>query len=141
MEGILLNIVSLIAMILLMVTFFFSQKAQYIIHAVFLFFMGLISMMGYLSLKEVIALQYVVTIVVVMSGREMIRYGMKTKKKQLRHPAIWIGVMIIILTVIPALSTFRAITFNLPPYPAIIDSLLYIIGAIVLGAGTYMASE
>lgn len=141
MEGILLNFMPLVAMILLMVTFFFSQKAQYIIHAVFLFFMGLISLLGYINLKEVTALQYVITIVVVMSGREMIRYGMKSKEKHIKHPAIWTGVMIIILTVIPALSTFGAISFNLPPYPTIIDSLLYIIGSIVLGIGTYMASK
>jgi len=141
MEGIILNFVSLIAMLLLMATFFVAQKIQYIIHAVFLFFMGIMPLIGYFNLNEITPLQYVITIVVVMSGRELIRHGVTTKQKGLKHASIALGIIIIIMSVIPVLSTFRAITFNLPGYPAVIDSLLYIIGAALLGVGTFIAKE
>jgi len=131
---------------LLLLTFFLAQRLQYIFHAVFLLAMGLAPLLYYLgfvslNIRDLIALKYIITLVIVMSGRELIRHGMKERQKGLKQISIVMGIAIIVATAIPALATFGSITFRFPEYPFVIDSILYIAGAAMLAIGTLVAGE
>ena len=146
MDPVLLNIISIAAVIIVIGTFFLPKKVQYMLHAFFLLLLGSVPILYYFkvigfSMADLVALRYIITLVVVMSGRELIVSGMHENHKGIRHASIAIGVVIITITVVPALATFGAITFSLPQYPAAIDSILYITGSILLFAGTFLAGE
>jgi hypothetical protein len=146
MAEVLVNIVSLLAVILLMGTFFFKQKIQFIIYSVFMFLMGLTPILHYFGAApfnpgDFVALKYVLALVIVMSGRELIRNGMAEDQKGLKQTTIAIGILIIILVFLPALGETGALTFKLPNYPWLIDSILYIAGSILLMIGMFITHE
>jgi hypothetical protein len=146
MEEILLNITGIIAVIVLMVTFFFNRRIQYMIHAFLILSLSAIQVLFRIGIMpydiaSIVVVKYMLTIVVVMAGRELIRSGMLEHKKGLKQASIGLGIAVIVMVVVPALADLGALSVRIPDHHWFIDSALYMIGGILLLIGAGVVKE
>jgi len=139
------NIISITLVIILIITLILPKKIRGIVHAIFLFLFGLIPILFRLKLlgvtfEDTPQLAYAVLFIIVIAGRTMMVEGIKIESK-VKWPIIIFGVIIIILTTIPALHDLGALSFTLPPWSTIINEIIYVFAAVFLVIVTFMADS
>lgn len=140
------NLVPFIGLVVLIATFFLKARTQHFLHSVFITFFGIMSLLfnfGVIGFNPlgITSLKYILTLVVVMAGRELIRKGVVEKSHGTGSMSIWFGICIILAVLVPAMAEVGALTFRLPEYPGIIDSMLYIAGGVLLFIGAAKTGE
>ena len=144
-EAFIINLVTIITLIILVTTFFFPKAIRYAIHGLILLVLGLIPLLyqfGVINFTfgEAGIIKYVIAVVIVFTARSLIMEGIK-EERVIKWVSIVMGVLIVLLTAIPALHKLGALTFTIPEYPMIVDSFIYIVAAILLFAGIFFVND
>ena len=144
-EAFIINTVTIITLLILVVTFLLPKKIRYAVHGIILLVLGLIPILysaGFINFTfgEAGIIKYVVAVVVVFTARSLIIEGIHEESK-IKYVSIIMGILIILLTAIPALHKLGALTFTIPEYPPMIDYIVYIIAAILLFIGIFIAED
>lgn len=139
-ESIVLNIIAVIAIILFIGSLVLPKVWKYIVYGIFLVSMGSLPILysqGHISFNplELAIFQYLLLIIVILSGRELIVEGIKEEGSIIRWISIILGLALIIITTIPTLYNLGAITFKMPEIPEITLNILYILSGIILMGG------
>jgi hypothetical protein len=144
-EAFVTNIVTIIILLVLVVTFILPRKVRYGVHSAILLILGLLPLLYALKIigftfGEAGIIKYVIAVVIVFTGRSLVVEGVK-EEGPMRWISIVMGVLIIILTAVPALHKLGALTFTIPSYPLIVDHIIYIIAAGLLFAGIFLEQD
>lgn len=144
-EAFIINVVTIITLLILVGTFLLPKIIRYAVHGLILLALGLIPLLYQFAIIDFTfgdagIIKYVVAVVLVFTARSLILEGVK-EESFVRWVSIIMGILIILLTAIPALHKLGALTFTIPEYPAIVDSVIYIIAAVFLFAGMFLAKD
>ena len=136
------NLTSISILVLYVVILAFPRVLKYSANGLLLIIIGGMSLMYEFGLinYDIIAIpimKYLLLLMVALSAKELCSSGFKEHGK-LRFISIFLAVLLIIITTIPALYSINAITFNLPEIPMIVLNCLYIMAGIVLVIGAFM---
>ena len=122
------------------------KNIQYIINSVTLIAFGILPL---LYLYDVITFdlfsypvaKYVIFFVVIIAGRELFKEGIKEENLAMKIPSIALGLAIVIITAMPTLFNYGAISFKLPTYSLIIDCVIYLACGSLLFMGMSKVAE
>ncbi|MBW2964544.1 hypothetical protein KY363_03720 [Candidatus Woesearchaeota archaeon] len=144
-EAFVTNAVTLVAVLILVGTFFLPKKVRYAVHGLILLLLGIIpilyqfNVVGF-TFGEAGIWKYLIAVVVIFTARSLIMEGVK-EESSFKWVSIIFGIIVVILVTIPALNKVEALTFTIPEYPAIIDHIIYVIAAILLFVGLFMSKS
>ncbi len=135
--------ISNIAVIAIAVGFAFSLRLsdapKYLIYGAILTAVGAIGLLNYygaiaLEIPKLPIVTYAVNITAVLVGGGLMRESLM-ERPAIRWPSFFLGMAIVILTVVPTLYALNAITFNIPSYPGVINYYLHASAGMLLLVG------
>jgi len=126
-------------------TFMLPKFARHIVHSFFLIALGAIPVLYELyviefQIPDFAIITYVVTAIIMLTGSTLVKDGFHEGGK-FGYTAMGFGIIIMLNVLIPALYKINAITFNIPSYPPVINSVLYLISGIMLLVSTFILGE
>ncbi len=139
----LIDILTGFTLVFLLLMLVLPKKIHYSLSGVILIILGSIPILNLLkysnfNLSEFPVLDFVVYFIIVVAGKDLFKAGVEEEKRNiLKFPSMILGLFMITLTSIPKLYKLGVIPWNLPPYPAILDSILYIICGVFLIIGIF----
>lgn len=144
-ESFLVNIVTVVALTILVGTLLLPKRGRYAVHSLMLLALGTLPILYRLEIinftfGEAGIIKYVVAVVVVFTARSLVMEGVK-EESFVKWLSILMGVVIIVLTAVPALHSLGALTFTIPQYPPLVDNIIYIAAAVLLFAGIFLTKE
>ena len=139
------NLVTVVVLLVLVGTFVLPTKFRYGVHGLILFVLGLVPILFALDVigftfGEAGIIKYVIAVVVVFTARSLVVQGVK-EEGPMRWITIIMGVVIIILTAVPALHQLGALTFTIPQYPSVVDNIIYVLASALLFVGIFIAED
>ena len=141
-----MSITSIVVVLALIGSLLLPKKIHYAFNGIVLMLLGILPFMyraGMIrfDITAIPVVNYVVAFIIVIAGRELIMEGIKEEKKAVKYPSIIVGLVIIILTTIPVLFSMGAIGFNIPPYPPIINNVIYVVAGIFMIIGIFTLAK
>jgi len=133
-----IGIVSILGIALIL-----PKKIKFITNGIVLTILGILPIlqeMGKITFNpiEIPVFQYVLMILIIFCGRELISEGVRERMMALKLTSIILGIVLISMTTIPALHNLGAISFTLPEIPQLILSIIYIISGLFLAGGSFI---
>jgi len=128
------------------ITLLLPKRWKFLTNGIMLFVLGLLPLLYILgsisfNLVDIPIFQYLIMIIVIWDGRELIVEGFKEGVEVLRWASIIFGIVLIVIGTIPLLFNLGAISFNLPKIPDIILFSIYMISGILLAIGSFVFSK
>jgi hypothetical protein len=136
-----LDVIALATVFILVMIELIPEKPQRIVWGILLFLLGLfpfLKMIGWIKLDiySLNLMKFVAIFIVIIVGELLFTEGLKETNLWLKIVSMIMGVVIIMLTSIPWMNEFDALSFQLPAYAPAIDFVLYLIagGLTIVGA-------
>ncbi len=144
-EAALTNIVTAVVVIALLSTAIMPKRMNYGFNGILLLLLGGIPLLHDLGVLpftfgEAGIIKYVVTVVVIFAAKSLIAEGIK-EEHTLRWVTITAGIVIAVLALVPTLYELGALTFTIPEYPGMVNQIIYLVAAILLFAGIFLAKK
>ena len=133
-----------IALVLLLLL---PRRVQYIINGLILLFFGTLPLLSHFGLVPFDiymvfpVAHYILYYTVIIAGKELFKEGIREKGPILQITSIMLGATIIILTSLPVLYKYDAISFEPPQLDLIVDLIIYIFAGFLLVIGVFKSSE
>jgi uncharacterized membrane protein YozB (DUF420 family) len=141
-----MSVLSLVIVIALVGSLMLPKKLHYVFNGIVLILMGVMPMMYNariisINIESMAIVQYMLTFIIVVAGRELIKEGIKEENKMMKWASILVGVFIITFTTIPALYAMGAIGFTMPNFPPELNYGLYITAGIFMLVGVFTLAK
>ena len=135
--GIILGLVAMYAI---------PNKYLRIIDGVLLFILGLLPVLYMLDvitfdIQSYVLVRFIALYLVIDVGSTLFSESIQEEKIWLKVPSMVFGLLIVLVTSIPWLQEFGAISFEMPPYSPVIDLSFYICAGILAVVGAFMARD
>jgi len=139
------DIIALAAVIGLVLIEIIPEKPQRIMWGIMLLILGLVPVIFMMNWIAIDIFSYPLTgfvamFIAIVAGEMLFTEGLKEANIALKILSTVMGLIIIIVTSIPWLADFNAISFQLPPYSPVIDFSIYLIAGILTIIGGFKAS-
>jgi hypothetical protein len=126
-------------------TFVLPKFARHLVHSLFLIGLGLIPVLYELyvidfQIPDFAIITYVVTAIIMLTGGTLLKDGFH-EGGTFGYTAMVFGIIIMLNVLIPTMYKINAITFDVPSYPPIINSVLYLVSGIMLLISTFILGE
>lgn len=140
------DIMALVVVIALVLVELIPEKPQRILWGILLFILGLLPVLYMCNVIGFDILSYNLTgfvamFIVIVVGEMLFTEGLKEENIWLKILSIIFGIVIILITSIPWLGDFNAISFKLPSYAPAIDFGLYLVAGSLTIIGAFKAKD
>lgn len=140
------NLVAIVCVIVFTLTFALSKVWRYLITGILLSFLGVMPILYafnkvHINPLEFALFQYFISVFTIICGRGLVVEGIKGKSKAFRITSIVSGVVLVIMSTIPALHSLGAITFDLSPIPDMFFYGMYTFSGIILAFGSVVFKD
>jgi hypothetical protein len=132
--------------ILLVLLLLLPRRVQYIINGIILLVFGtlpLLNSFGVLSFDIYVfpISHYIIYYTVIIAGKELFKEGLTERNFPLQILSVCLGFIIIVMTSLPVLYKYGAISFEPPQLDIIVDLLIYIFAGFLLVIGVFKTTE
>ncbi|MFT4303745.1 MAG: hypothetical protein ACMXYG_04210 [Candidatus Woesearchaeota archaeon] len=145
-EAFIMNVTAVIAVLVFTMTLMLPKIWKYFANGLILLALGVIPFLHGLGLVNfntytIPIFQYLVLIIAIFAGRELIIEGFKGEEGAVGLVSIFAGIILIVITTVPALYNFGAITFTLPAIPDEIIYGFYAFAGLMLALGAFTLKD
>ena len=136
------DIIALVIVVVLVALEMLPEFPQRIIWGVIMFLLGLLpllftyNILG-LDIYSFNIMRFVAFYVVIVVGGLLFTEGIKEDNLALKFTSMAVGLVIIVVTSIPWLRDFNAISFDMPSYSVIIDFIFYLASGVLTIVGAF----
>lgn len=137
------NIVAIAIVTTFILTLLLPKLWKFLTNGIILFALGLLPLLYIFNkisfnVVEIPVFQYLLMIIIIWDGRELIVEGIKEDTEILKWMSIVFGIILIVLGTIPLLFKLGAISFNIPQIPEVILYSIYMISGLLLAMGAFV---
>jgi len=142
-DAIIQNTVAIAIVTAFILTLLLPKLWKFLTNGIILFALGLLPLLHMFNkisfnIVDIPVFQYLLMIIVIWDGRELIVEGIKEENEILKWASIGFGVILIVLGTIPLLFKLGAISFSLPQIPEVILYSIYMISGLLLAMGAFV---
>ena len=142
-DTIIQNIVAIAIVTTFILTLLLPKLWKFLTNGIILFALGLLPLLYIFNkisfnVVEIPVFQYLLMIIIIWDGRELIVEGIKEDTEILKWMSIVFGIILIVLGTIPLLFKLGAISFNIPQIPEVILYSIYMISGLLLAMGAFV---
>jgi hypothetical protein len=140
------DIIAIGFLIGLVLTSLIPLKPQRILYGVMIFVFGLIPLLDLFKIIELdiytnSLFKFATIFTVMIVGQVLFTEGIKEENHILKALSMIFGLVIILVTMIPWMGDFGAISFTVPTYAPIIDFIIYVASGVLTIIGAFKAQS
>jgi uncharacterized membrane protein len=120
-------------------------KPQRILYGIMILLFGIIPLLKLFGIIDLgiythSLFKFATIFVVMIVGQVLFTEGIKEQNMVLKVISVIFGLVIILVTMIPWMGEYKAISFEMPTYTPIIDFAIYLVSGILITIGAFKAN-